>query len=277
MLRKRVITALWGFPLLVAAIWFDQSLPWFTTLAAICGVLAVIEFYRLVTLSRALPLIRFGALWVLLFILSRDSRLLGMIGPYFDLNLMTPLLFTSAVLLPLIWIPLQRQKEKTFAGWAWTVAGILYVGWLVSYLVALRGMDDGRNWVFFAFFTTFASDTMAFFVGRALGKNRLAPSISPNKTREGTIGGILGAAGVSLLFLLPTPLHLNLHWGQALLLGFLVSIFGQCGDLAESLFKRNMRVKDSGNIMPGHGGLLDRLDSILFAGIVVYYYVLWTT
>jgi phosphatidate cytidylyltransferase len=157
------------------------------------------------------------------------------------------------------------------------MAGILYVGWLLSYLVALRGLDNGRNWVFFALFTTFASDTAAFFVGRALGKRRLAPQISPGKTWEGAIGGVFGAIIVSLFFILPTPLTLHLNWGQAILLGLLVSIFGQLGDLVESLFKRNMGAKDSGRLLPGHGGMLDRMDSIIFAGIVVYYYVIWTT
>ncbi len=275
MLKKRVITALWGIPLLVALVWFDKPLPWFTVLVAIWGVLATFEFYRLVIASKVPPLTYFGLIWTLLFILSRNSDLRAIFEAHFDLNLLTPLLLTSAVMLSLIWLLRRPQKEKAFTSWAWTIAGILYVGWLLSYLVALRGLDDGRNWVFFALFITFASDTAAFFTGRALGKHRLAPHISPGKTWEGTIGGILGAIIVSLFFILPTPLTLPLHWGQAILLGLLVSVFGQLGDLVESLFKRNMGVKDSGSLIPGHGGFLDRIDSIVFAGIVVYYYVIW--
>lgn len=274
MLRKRVITALWGIPLLIAAVWFDQPLPWFTVLAATWGLLAIFEFYQLVTNSKVIPFAYFGIVWALLFIISVDSDLRSVLEPHFDLTLITPLLLTSAVLIPLICLIRRTQKEQAFAGWAWTMAGILYVGWLLSYLVALRGLDDGRNWLFFALFTTIASDTVAFFVGRALGKHRLAPSISPGKTWEGTIGGILGAIIVSLFFLLSTPVKLDIHWGQAILLGLLVSIFGQLGDLVESLFKRNMGVKDSGRLIPGHGGFLDRIDSIVFAGVVVYYYVL---
>ena len=275
MLRKRVITALWGIPLLIATIWFDIPLPWFTILVAIWGVAAVFEFYKLVAASRVPPLIYFGLIWTLLFILSGSSDILSILESHFDLSLLTPLLLTSAVLLPLSWLLMPAQKENAFAGWAWTIAGILYVGWLLSYLVALRGLDDGRNWVFFALFTTFGSDTAAFFAGRTLGRHHLAPHISPGKTWEGAIGGILGAVIVSLFFILPTPLSLNLNWGQAILLGVLVSIFGQFGDLVESLFKRNMGVKDSGRLLPGHGGVLDRMDSIVFAGVVVYYYVIW--
>ena len=272
MLKKRVITALWGIPLLTAIIWYGE--PWFTILIAIWGVLAAFEFYRLVAASKVPPLTYFGLVWTLLFIISRNSDLLSIIKPHFDLNLLTPLLLTSAVLLSLIWL-LLRVQEKAFTGWAWTIAGILYVGWLLSYLVAIRGVDDGRNWVFLALFATFASDTAAFFTGRALGRYKLAPHISPSKTREGTTGGILAAIIVSLLFMLPTPLRLPFNWGQAILLGLLVSIFGQLGDLAESLFKRNMGVKDSSQLLPGHGGFLDRMDSIVFAGVVVYYYVVW--
>ena len=166
--------------------------------------------------------------------------------------------------------------------WVWTIAGILYVGWLLSHLVALRGLDDvrtvldeGQNWVFFALFTTFASDTTAFFAGIALGKHHLASSISPSKTWEGVIAGVFGAIIVSLLFTLRTPLQAPFdYWWQAIILGLLVSVFGQLGDLVESLLKRNMGVKESGRLIPGHGGILDRMDSVIFAGIVVYYYAI---
>ena len=157
MLKKRAITALVGLPLLIAAIWFGE--PWFTILVAIWGLLAVFEFYRLVAASKVSPLTYFGLIWTLLFILS----------PHFDYATLTPLLLTSAVILSLICLLLRRQKEGAFTGWAWTIGGILYIGWLLSYFVALRGLTDGRNWVFLALFTTFASDTAAFFVGRALG------------------------------------------------------------------------------------------------------------
>ena len=154
------------------------------------------------------------------------------------------------------------------------VAGILYVGWLLSYLVALR-LDAGSSWLFLALLATFGSDTAAFFVGRALGKHLLAPRISPHKTWEGAVGGVCGAIVVSLLFTLPTPLQVPLNYGQAVLLGLLVSVFGQLGDLVESLLKRTVGVKEAGKLIPGHGGALDRIDSVVFAGIVVYYYVIW--
>ncbi len=265
MLKKRFIILLWSLPLLVAAIWFDKPLPWFTIFVAIWGLLAAFEFYKMVAASKILPLTYFGLVWVLLFILS----------PHFDYNSLVPLLLTSAVIVPLVWLLLRRQKEGAFTNWAWTIAGILYVGWLLSYLVALRGEDGGRNWIFLALFTTFGSDSAAFFIGREIGKHRMAPNISPGKTWEGSIAGVLGAVIVSVVIVILLGLPLN--YGQAIILGLLVSVSGQLGDLVESLLKRNMGVKDSGKLIPGHGGFLDRIDSIVFTGVVVYYFVIWTT
>jgi len=265
--KKRAITAFSIIPFLIAAVWFDTPLSWFTVFVAIWGVLAAFEFYKMVATSKVSPLTYFGLIWVLLFILN----------PHLDVDFLIPLLLTSTIILSLTLLLLRRRKEAAFTSWAWTIAGVLYVGWLLSYLVALRELDGGRNWVFFALFVTFASDSAAFFTGRALGRHHLAVNISPRKTWEGVIGGILGAIIVSFFFILPTPLILHLTWWRAILLSSLVSIFGQVGDLVESLLKRNMDVKDSSRLIPGHGGALDRIDSIVFAGIVVYYYALWLT
>ena len=272
MLKKRVITALWGIPLVIVAMWFDTPLSWFTVLAAVLGLLAVLEFYELTGVSKVVPLAVFGLIFTFLFI----------INPHITYNLNVPivtLLLTAAVVLSLILLVFLPKREGLFNRWAWTIAGILYVGWLLSFLIALRlepgtaGFPDaGRNFVFLAILATFGSDTMAYFIGKAMGKHKLAPQISPGKTWEGTFGGILGAVIISLLFTIDTPLQLPLNYGQAILLGVLISVFGQVGDLAESLLKRNLGVKDSGKMMPGHGGVLDRTDSILFAGVVVYLY-----
>ncbi len=276
MLKQRVITALLGIPLLIAVVWFGE--PLFTIMLVTWGALAALEFYRLVTAAKVPPLTYFGLAWTVFLIASRNSQVIRLLQPYLSESSLAPLLITSAILLSLIWLLLRRQKENAFAGWAWTIGGILYIGWLLGYLVALRDLDSNRTWqtwIFFALLTTFASDTAAFFTGRALGKHKLAPHISPGKTWEGAIAGVFGAIIVSLIFILPTPLSLPFNWWQAILLGLLVSIFGQLGDLVESLLKRNMGVKDSSHLLPGHGGILDRIDSVVFAGVVVYYYVVW--
>jgi phosphatidate cytidylyltransferase len=266
MLKKRLITALWAAPIVAAAIWFDQPLPWLTILVALAGLAAVFEFYKLGEKIKLEPITWFGLLWTLLFIIS----------PQLDNEYLTPPVFlASAVVVSLIWIIARRRREGAFLDLAWTLGGILYVGFLLSYYVSLRGLEDGRNWVFLAIAVTAASDTAAYLLGSLLGKHKLAPTISPGKTWEGTVAGFIGAIIAALFFTLPTPFQLPVSWGQAILLGFLVSLFGQLGDLAESLLKRSTGVKDSGKLLAGHGGLLDRMDSIVFAGVVVYYYVVW--
>jgi phosphatidate cytidylyltransferase len=258
-LRKRVITALWGVPLVILAVWFDEPLPWFTILAAVLGLLGAWEFYRITGVAGTRPLAVFGLAWTLFFIIS----------PHFDYDLTLPLLLTSAVVLSLALLLDLPKKEGLFAGWSWTMAGLLYIGWLLGLLVALR-LEAGRGWVYLALLATFGSDTAAYFIGRAFGRHKMAPRISPGKTWEGAVGGLLGAVIVSLLFTLDTPVQLPLGYTVAVLLGVLVSVFGQIGDLAESLLKRSTGVKESGGLLPGHGGLLDRLDSVLFAAAAVY-------
>ena len=130
----------------------------------------------------------------------------------------------------------------------------------------------GRNLVFLALFATFGSDTLAYFIGRAFGKHPMAPTISPKKTWEGSVGGLLGGIIVGIVFTLDTPFRAFDSYLHGILLGLFVSVFGQFGDLVESRLKRLFAVKDSGTLMPGHGGVLDRLDSILMAGLAVYFY-----
>ncbi len=264
MLKKRVATAVLLLPLVVIVVWFNEPVPWLAVFAAIWGVLAAWEFYRAVTNSgqKVPPLTYFGLLWILLFIIS----------PLFDYHYLNLILLASAVVLPAIWFLVRRHREGAFLGWVWTVAGILYIGWLLSHFVALRELDFGRDCVLFALFVTFASDSAAYFIGSAIGKHHLAPSTSPKKTWEGAAGGVLGAIGVGLLLVI--LLDLPITYIQAVPLAIAVSTFGQLGDLLESLFKRTVRIKDSGKAMPGHGGFLDRMDSVVFAGVFVYYYVL---
>lgn len=277
MLRQRIITALLLIPLPVAAIWFGE--PWFTSLVAIFGVLAAFEFYRLSSSTRVTPVTYLGLVFTLIFIISYNPDLLSHIETSIDITLISPLILITAMALTFTWILIRRKKEGAIASWAWTIGGVLYVGWLLGHIVSLRGLVDGRSWVFFILVTIVASDTLSFFIGRAIGSHKLAPQVSPNKTWEGAIAGVIGAVVFSLLFTPPelfsltNPLRIHgLSYGEAILAGALSSIFGQIGDLAESLLKRNAKVKDSGKLLPGHGGILDRLDSIIFAGVVVYYF-----
>lgn len=261
MLKRRTLSALGGIPVLFAIVWWGK--PWlFTLLVAVIALLAATEFYRMAARSSRKPLVSFGLLWILLLILSPRSEDFPSIS----------LLVTTAVVLPPIWLVF-RSPRSLISNWAWTLAAILYVGWMLSRMVALRDVADGREWVIFALFATFAADTSAFFVGRAVGSHLLAPAISPGKTWEGAIAGLLGAVAASLL--LASLLDLPLGWGQKAGLGCIIGVLALVGDLAESWLKRRGGVKDSGRLIPGHGGILDRVDSLVLTGAVMYYYVIW--
>ena len=149
--------------------------------------------------------------------------------------------------------------------------GLAYVGWFLGYLILIRGFEDGGRAVFFLFLVTWAGDTGAYYVGTAVGKHKLSPLVSPNKTIEGVVGCALASAMAALLaraWFFPA-----LNRQECLILGVLLGILGQLGDLAESMFKRGAGIKDSGNIVPAHGGLLDRVDSLIFTAPVFYYYL----
>ncbi len=150
------------------------------------------------------------------------------------------------------------------------VFGILYVPLLLGYLVMLRSGHLGVQWIFLMMFIVMSGDSAAYYVGSMLGRRKLYPAVSPNKSIEGALGGIAGSLVGSLLFraIFFPQLGIPLCIAAAVVVG----IFGQVGDLFESLLKRSCGVKDSGNIIPGHGGVLDRLDSIIFAAPVIWYF-----
>jgi phosphatidate cytidylyltransferase len=267
MLKYRVITGAVGVPLVILAIWFGDPWPWFTLLIAAAALAGTYEFYKMANFDRREPLLYLGLLCSLALVLS----------PHYRSPDVLPIVITATILISLIFLLCRQSKEGAFRNWAWTIVGALYVGWMLSHWLSLRGLEDGRNWVYLAILTTFANDTGAYFIGRARGKRKLAPAISEGKTWEGAIGGLICAILVAMV--IATVLNhispFTFRYWQIILLGFFVSLFAQLGDLVESLLKRNTGVKESGNLLPGHGGILDRFDSLIFVGAVVYYYVIW--
>ena len=149
--------------------------------------------------------------------------------------------------------------------------GILYVPFLLSHAILLRKEPLGIQWVFFLLMTVWAGDTSAYFVGTVIGKHKLYPAISPKKTVEGLLGGLAGSLIVAAL--LRSLFIRSLPWCHTVILASAILILGQTGDLGESMIKRAVNAKDSSGLIPGHGGVLDRLDSFLFAAPFVYYYV----
>lgn len=156
---------------------------------------------------------------------------------------------------------------------AFNVFSYVYTSGLFLHFILMRNLRDGVYFMWWIFITNWACDTGAFFTGLIFGKNKLAPAISPHKTIEGSIGGILFSVFASFLyikFILP-----EIKIVDSLILGFLVGIFSQMGDLSASLIKRYCSIKDFSRIIPGHGGILDRFDSTLFSLPIAYYYIMW--
>jgi phosphatidate cytidylyltransferase len=152
-----------------------------------------------------------------------------------------------------------------------TLLGVLYVGFVTPHIVLLRhGVPDGRYWVLFTVFVAMGSDSGGYFAGRAYGRRKLMPAVSPSKTVEGSIGAIAGAMLIAMLC--RVIFFPRLAFPEVFGLGGAISVLAQFGDLCESALKRAFGAKDSGWIIPGHGGILDRLDSLLFPMVFVYYY-----
>jgi len=272
MLGQRVLSSAVFLPIVFVLIWFGS--PWFSVLIGVAALLGIVEFYAMFTRVKWRPLTVFGTLWVLFFIAnahyaesygSESARIAG-----------TGALLGSAVALSWVLGVIGRTLgERTSTRWSWSLIGVLYMGWLLGHWVLLMNSShwDGRDWVLLAVFSTFAVDTAAYFVGRRFGRHSLAPAISPGKTWEGAVAGFLAAP--CAVMLLAHVLGLEMEMERLALIGILVGVFAQVGDLAESKLKRVTGVKDSGGIIPGHGGILDRLDSIVLTGVVVYYCLSW--
>ncbi|GCF08241.1 phosphatidate cytidylyltransferase [Dictyobacter arantiisoli] len=191
------------------------------------------------------------------------------------------------VILSFCWLFRRQTLEGSLVDWALSLAVPIYLGWSMSYFVLLRGSEisllhtmngfwvtlpHGVWWLLATLLGVWGFDGAAFFAGRYLGRHKMAPHISPAKTWEGVAGGLVVSILASLL---TTVVPLGVPWYLALVLGILIGVAATLGDLGESLIKRQMHVKDSGQIMPGHGGMLDRIDSLLFAVIVVYLFSLF--
>ena len=242
---------------------------WFWSFVAVEVTLGLIEFYRLMRDKglRPYPVLGFPAAIGVLWVALRP------VTPHGDLLATAALILTMALGL--------RRPELTgrVEGIAVTLFGVLYVGWLSAHLVLLRELPwragtayaDGTAYVLLAFFLTWSCDTGAFLIGRRFGRHRPWARISPRKSVEGSIGGMasaLLAAFVARAWFAPF-----LSAVDALALGLLAGLFAQVGDLVESLLKRDARFGDSSDLIPGHGGILDRFDSLFFAAPIVYYYL----
>ncbi len=266
---KRWITGLIALPILIYLIYLGGQ-P-FTVFVGLAAVIALAEFFRILfggswkSLVGILPVwgmaLGFAMIWTA-NALSAELILLLLVLNIFICAVYTLLRFKSDA------IVLERVSQHTLA--------MVCVPLFLAFAIWIRNGSEGMLWVFFLLAIIFAGDIGAFYTGTYWGKHKLCPSVSPGKTVEGSLGGLAANVFVGSLiklFFLP-----RLDWGYSILFFVCVGIAGQAGDLFESAFKRASGIKDSGRILPGHGGILDRIDALLFALPVAYFFkkfILW--
>jgi phosphatidate cytidylyltransferase len=257
---SRIVVALVLLPLVIGLAYLGGW--WFFGLGLVAGLIALHELYRL---ARELnPLVLAGYLaFVLALVGAEVGGTSWMAG-----GMLSTLLFSLLV------FGLSHERPSATASFGVTVLGVVWVGGGLGFLLLLRDIHDHGFWAVIAIlFTVFAADTAAYFVGRTLGRHRLAPVISPGKTWEGFVAGIV--AGVLAAFLILYKDRDDfLSIPETFALGAAVVLAAVCGDLFESAVKRDLSVKDSGRLLGGHGGMLDRLDALLWAGPAAFYVVL---
>ena len=274
MLVLRFISGMIGIPLLIVLVFVGGGFPFILGVAAL-SIIGLSEFYQGVRKTGAEPQEWCGLASAFLFLFSARNQ-------FQEKQFSTPGVLTLFVIATLC-MELLRPKRAPVKNLGATLFGTVYVGWLFSYLVAINSVQGGSlrldgipfdirygAWlVLYICFTTWASDTAAFLVGRKWGTHKFVPKLSPQKSVEGLVAGFAAAIVVSIL--MGTAMGLSIM--HVVILGVGIWIAGVVGDLAESAIKRDIGIKDFGVLIPGHGGILDRFDSLLFAAPLFYYYV----
>ncbi|MGQ9607979.1 MAG: phosphatidate cytidylyltransferase [bacterium] len=261
MFIKRLASAI-IFALFVIIIVQYGNSWFFFVLVSIFVVLSSIEFTKLAKLTGGSysSFITVPITWLICLSAFRSS--------WIDTNL---ILFITIALLALYEI-IRSKPVSALLNISSAIFGIIYIGWLLGrHLILLRQMIDGKQIIFLLLGITWSGDIGAYLIGKQFGKHKAFPIISPKKSWEGFIAGII--FGILSTFILCHSFSLNIGLVHIIIMGVLLTIIGQIGDLTESILKRGASVKDSGNLMPGHGGILDRCDSLIFITPALYYYL----
>ncbi|MGD7043714.1 phosphatidate cytidylyltransferase [Jeotgalibacillus proteolyticus] len=251
-MKQRLITGIIAAALFIPIVWVGGLI--FTLGTYVIASIALYEILKMRSIDvLSIPgVISTATLWI--FLLPND---------YYDiLNQLDYSKIESALLsvLLLLVYTVMKKNRFTFDDAAFSIFAMLYVGIGFYYFLVAREADI--SWVIYALLIIWTTDSGAYFIGKAIGKRKLWPDISPNKTVEGFVGGILSAIAAAWIFVILAPLEVNMWY--LMFATVILSAMGQIGDLVESALKRHYGVKDSGRILPGHGGLLDRFDSLLF-------------
>lgn len=264
MLRTRFLTAVVALPILLLVVWIGGVVFAGVVLAALA--IGGWEYARLLRLNAQPPLL--ALVWALLALplaavwFAREDWL----APALALMLIAGMFIAVR--------RMERGAAAPITDLALAVFGGVYLGWLGSTLLAVRLLDDGAYLLIAIYGCVAFSDSAAYFVGRQWGAHKLAPRVSPKKTWEGYAGSVIGGPlfGALVGGLVPDS---PLGWGHGAALGLLIGVLGTVGDLGISAIKRQVGAKDSSHLIPGHGGILDRLDSVLVSAAVGYYYLIW--
>ena len=256
----RLITAAVGIPALALVVWVGG--PVFTVAVAAAAAIGAFEVCGMARARGLAPSRVIAAVLAAALVLSHFAfSVLRSSSEYMPLLIIS--VGIAVLALTLIFSPLQNRNVGL------TLAAVVYPGALLAHAPLLHALEQGREWIVLLLAVTFATDTAAYFVGRTAGRRPLAPAISPNKTWEGAMAGFVAAALAA--FVTAWALGIDANLPAIVALGALMGIVGQAGDLFESKLKRIAGVKESGGLLPGHGGILDRLDSIVFNLALVYY------
>lgn len=265
---QRILTALVALPIIIASIWFSQLKLLFALLVSAAMIVGLYEFWIL-SAHRSLKANReLGTLFAILLVVAFYFQAPAL-WPESLLIILTVFVVAALAAAMLKGAPFERVIGQAGA----TILGVLYVVFLGGHLIAVRTSftdERARHLLFFFLLVLMGADTVAYYTGRALGRRKLAPKVSPGKTWEGATGGMLASLILATLahywFFPELPLR------AALPLAAVMNVLGVVGDLTESAIKRGAGAKDAAKILPGHGGLLDRLDSLLFNAPLLYYF-----
>ena len=267
MLKQRLIFGALGIVLALGVLIFCpiEVIGCFVALISFIGMC---EFFK-VTGAKKSPVVLVGYLYsiaVFGYAIFCRQNLMDVILPF-----SVAYIFVSMAIMVLF------RSKTSFTNLALSVSGTMYITLFFMHILLIRQQSGGNLAIWLIFISAWSTDTFAYFVGKGFGKHKLCPNISPKKTVEGAIGGILGCAlCISLyVFICSKYAAIQVNYLNAVLLSCLTSVFSQFGDLAASCIKREYGVKDYGNLIPGHGGILDRFDSALLISPLVYYFTLY--
>ncbi|MBC8200274.1 MAG: phosphatidate cytidylyltransferase [Desulfobacterales bacterium] len=264
---KRWITAIVALPLVILLICKGGSILFAIFICIVC-MLALAEYFRIVFNIRGKSECSNSfSFQILAYVFGLMIILAAYINSF---DIIFGLIILNLILSGLISLSYFKTNPSVIELTARQVLGIIYIPLFLSCMVLIRNDADGIAWIFFLLVLVFAGDTGAFYVGRLFGRHKLCPAVSPGKTIEGAIGGLTATLGAGLIFMNYFLKSLPLWPGILFFLS--IGVVGQVGDLFESELKRYSGVKDSGSILPGHGGILDRIDALLFAAPVAYFF-----